>query len=36
MGFQGQLSDPIKLQFFYDKEQVAGFGWLNDTMFCYG
>jgi len=36
MGFQGQLSDPIRLQFFYDKGQVAGFGWLNDTMFCYG
>ena len=36
LGFHGQLSDPVKLQFFYDKGKVAGFGWLNDTMFCYG
>ena len=35
-GYQTQLSDPIKLQFFYDNGIVAGFGWLNNTMFCYG
>ena len=31
----GPLSDPLKLQFFYDKDQVAGFGWMNDSVFCY-
>ena len=30
------LPDPVKLQFFYDNKNVAGFGWLNDAMFCYG
>lgn len=33
---QAQASDPIKLQFFYSNGLVQGFGWLHDTIFCYG
>jgi hypothetical protein len=29
------ICDPPKLQFFYDHNNIAGWGWLNDAQFVY-